>query len=77
MSWSNKYFGYKNFKVMLILKYRYKIHDVKLNTSTEKDITFFILKYKDIAQKPASFCLTTDILKNELLRCTALVLKMY
>ena len=57
----------------------YKIHDVKdLNTSTEKDITFFhSKKYKDIAQKTkASFCLTTDILKNELPEnCTALVVE--
>ena len=45
------------------------VHDVKdLSTASEKDITFFhSKKYKDLAKKTkASFCITTNILKNEL-----------
>ncbi len=62
-----------------ITNIEHKIYDVKdLNTSTEKDITFFhSKKYRDIAKKTkASFCLTTEILKNELPKnCTALVVE--
>ena len=45
------------------------VHDVKdLSTASEKDLTFFhSKKYKDLAKKTkASFCITTNILKNEL-----------
>ena len=46
-----------------------QIYDIKdLVSSSDKDITFFhSKKYKDIAKKTkASFCLTTDALKNDL-----------
>ena len=46
-----------------------KIHDIKdLVSSAKNDITFYhSKKYKDVAKKTkASFCLTTDVLKNEL-----------
>ena len=56
-----------------------EIHDIKdLVSSTENDITFFhSKKYKDVANKTkASFCLTTDVLKNELpMNCSALVVE--
>ena len=45
------------------------VYDVKdLSTASEKDLTFFhSKKYKDLAKKTkASFCITTNILKNEL-----------
>ena len=47
----------------------FKINDIKdLQSSTDKDITFFhSKKYKDIAKKTkASVCLTTEVLKKEL-----------
>ena len=54
-----------------------EIRDIKdLVTSTENDITFFhSKKYKEFAKKTkASFCITTDNLKNELpTNCIALV----
>ena len=46
-----------------------EIHDIKdLVSSNNNDITFFhSKKYKDFAKKTqASFCLTTDLLKNDL-----------
>ena len=46
-----------------------EIYDIKdLLSSTDHDITFFHSnKYKSLAQKTkASFCITTDALKNEL-----------
>ena len=46
-----------------------KIYDIKdLISANKDDITFFhSKKYKDIAkQTKASYCLTTDVLKNEL-----------
>ena len=54
-----------------------EIHDIKdLIASTDDDITFFHSnKYRDVAKKTkASFCLTTDSLKNYLPKsCLALV----
>ena len=54
-----------------------EINDIKdLISSDDKDITFFhSKKYKDVAKKTkASFCITTNILKNELpKKCLALV----
>ena len=54
-----------------------EINDIKdLVSSVENDITFFhSKKYKDFAKKTkASFCITTNILKNELpKKCLALV----
>ena len=54
-----------------------EIQDIKDLLSADKnDISFFhSKKYKDVAQKTkASFCLTTEALKNELPKnCTALV----
>ena len=54
-----------------------EIYDIKdLLSSTNNDITFFHSnKYKSVAQKTkASFCITTDALKNELPHsCIALV----
>ncbi|MDA9697740.1 UDP-3-O-(3-hydroxymyristoyl)glucosamine N-acyltransferase [Candidatus Pelagibacter sp.] len=59
------------------LKKDNEINDIKdLLSSTDKDITFFhSKKYKDVAKKTkASFCITTNILKNELPKnCLALV----
>ena len=56
-----------------------KINDIKdLFTSQKNDITFFhSKKYKDIAKSTkASFCITTENLKNELSRsCTPLVVE--
>ena len=56
-----------------------EIKDIKdLLTSTKDDLTFFHSKnYKDIAKTTkASFCLTTETLKNELPKsCTPLVVK--
>tara|TARA_Y100001970_G_C14074556_1_gene771273 strand:- start:51 stop:1031 length:981 start_codon:yes stop_codon:yes gene_type:complete len=55
----------KNYKLIK----DYEINDIKdLRSSKDNDITFFhSKKYKDIAKKTkASFCLTTEILKNEL-----------
>ena len=56
-----------------------KISDIKdLFTSQINDITFFhSKKYKDFANKTkASFCITTDILKNELPNsCKAIIVK--
>ena len=46
-----------------------KINDIKdLSTSNELDVTFFhSQKYKELAKKTkASFCITTEFLKNEL-----------
>jgi len=46
-----------------------EVHDVKdLSSASEKDLTFYhSKKYKDLAKKTkASFCITTNILKNEL-----------
>jgi UDP-3-O-[3-hydroxymyristoyl] glucosamine N-acyltransferase len=64
-----------NFDVTVILNDQ-KINDIKdLFTSEKNDITFFhSKKYKDIAKKTkASFCLTTESLKNELPKsCTPL-----
>ena len=55
------------------------ICDIKdLYTSTKKNITFFhSKKYKDIANKTeASYCITTDSLKNELPKnCIPLIVK--
>ncbi|SMF74783.1 UDP-3-O-(3-hydroxymyristoyl)glucosamine N-acyltransferase [Candidatus Pelagibacter sp. HIMB1321] len=54
-----------------------KINDIKdLFSSNENDITFFhSKKYKDIANKTkASFCITTDALRNDLPEtCTPLI----
>ena len=54
-----------------------KIQDIKdLHSSTENDITFFhSKKYKEVAiNTKASFCLTTEALKNELPKsCKAIV----
>ena len=59
------------------LKRNQEIKDIKdLLSSTENDITFFhSIKYKDVASKTkASFCLTTEALKNELPNsCKAIV----
>ena len=56
-----------------------EINDIKdLQSSTDKDITFFhSKKYKDIAKKTsASVCLTTEILKSELPEtCIPLIVK--
>ena len=56
-----------------------KINDIKdLFTSQKNDITFFhSKKYKDIAKSTkASFCITTENLKNELSRsCIPLVVE--
>ena len=56
-----------------------EIYDIKdLVSSTKNDITFFhSKKYKEVAKKTkASFCLTTDVLKNELPEsCLALVVE--
>ena len=53
------------------------VHDIKdLQNATQKDLTFFhSKKYKDSAnQTKASFCITTNNLKNELpLNCTPLI----
>ena len=54
-----------------------KINDIKaLDSSNNSEITFFhSKKYKELAQKTkASFCITTEFLKNELpISCTPLV----
>ena len=56
-----------------------KVNDIKdLHSSNQSDITFFhSKKYKDIAKNTkASFCITTEALKNELPdKCVALVVK--
>ena len=56
-----------------------KIQDIKdLLTSTKEDITFFhSKKYRDLAKKTnASFCITTEALKNELPHtCNALIVE--
>ena len=56
-----------------------EINDIKdLLTSKENDITFFhSKKYKDFAKKTkASFCLTTEVLKDELPKsCTPLIVE--
>ena len=56
-----------------------KINDIKdLISSGAKDITFFhSKKYKDVAKKTkASFCITTESLKNDLpINCTPLVVE--
>ena len=66
----------------IIVDFNYKnqkINDIKdLNSATKNDITFFhTKKYKHIAkQTKASFCLTTDVLKNELPKsCVPLITK--
>ena len=55
------------------------INDIKdLSSSSENDITFFhSKKYKNVAkQTKASFCLTTEVLKNELPdSCLALIVE--
>tara|TARA_Y100000768_G_scaffold361881_1_gene320282 strand:+ start:651 stop:1631 length:981 start_codon:yes stop_codon:yes gene_type:complete len=62
-----------------ILKKNLEIKDIKdLISATENDITFFhSKKYKDVAKKTkASFCLTTQTLKNELPNnCTAITVE--
>ena len=61
------------------LDHNREINDIKdLITSTENDITFFhSKKYKNVANNTkASFCLTTESLKNELPKsCLALIVK--
>ena len=50
-----------------IMNKEFEIYDIKdLQSSTDKDITFFhSKKYKDIAKKTkASVCLTTEVLKK-------------
>ena len=52
-----------------IMNKEFEINDIKdLQSSTDKDITFFhSKKYKDIAKKTkAAVCLTTEVLKKEL-----------
>ena len=68
----------KSFNIKINNSYLDKeINDIKdLYLSTQNDITFFhSKKYKDVASKTkASFCLTTEVLKNELPKsCIALV----
>ncbi len=67
-----------NLKINTLNK-NHEIKDIKnLISATENDITFFHSnKYKDAAKKTkASFCLTTDALKNELPNhCTAIQVK--
>jgi UDP-3-O-[3-hydroxymyristoyl] glucosamine N-acyltransferase len=57
----------------------YEIHDIKdLLTSTHNDITFYhSKKYKELAKNTkASFCLTTQSLKNELPKtCFAIIVE--
>ncbi len=51
------------------LKENIKVNDIKdLSTSSKLDVTFYhSKKYKELAKKTkASFCITTEILKNEL-----------
>ncbi len=54
---------------LTVLKENAKIKDIKdLSTSNELDVTFFhSQKYKELAKETkASFCITTEFLKNEL-----------
>ncbi len=69
----------KNLNLNIILDKDREIYDIKdLETSTNENITFFhSKKYKHIAKNTkASFCLTTDSLKNYLPKsCISLIVK--
>ena len=70
-----EYLNLKNYK----LKSDQKIEDIKdLFTANNSDITFFhSKKYKEVAKNTkASFCITTDSLKNDLpINCNSLIVE--